>query len=120
MCIRIVNSNSENQYDTDVPLENQLTEFSHIRIEYEPKDPSLNRFLSEMQRLCKIGISTNVSVNFLHNNHLSGIKAKRQITKLAEDLNVNQAIKLLTKLQANTDRKLREMSEFCLKGNKRV
>ncbi|HXN74922.1 MAG TPA: hypothetical protein VN855_00335 [Candidatus Acidoferrum sp.] len=66
-----------------------------------------------MERLCKTGISCNVSVDVAHNNNIKGIKANKQLKRLKKDLDLNEAIKLLVNLHSSTDRVLEEMSNFC-------
>lgn len=120
MCIKILNCGLECAYDAERPLEEQLSDSSEVHINYEPKDPSMDRFLGEMERLCKTGISATVNVKISHNDYLSGVKAKKQIRKFNKDLNLNEAIKLLTKLHSTIDKSLEELSNACLNESKRV
>jgi hypothetical protein len=113
MCIKIINSGVECSYDNSKPLEDQLCDSSEIHIKYEPKDSNMDRFLDEMERLCKTGVSANVNVDFSHNSNITGMKMKKQINRLTKDLHLNEAIKILTKLQSTTDGALRELSDFC-------
>lgn len=114
MCIRIIGSGSEDKYNSEIPLENQIQD-KEVIIKYDPKDPDIDKFLCEMERLCSNGISANVKVDVIHNDCLNGIKAKKQIKRLSKDLNLNEAIKLLTTLHSKTDKALEELSLFCQK-----
>lgn len=115
MCIRIKGYDSEIKYNSKTPLEDQLIGRQEVIIKYDPKDPDMDRFLVEMERLCRQGISTNVKIDVVHNNFFKGIKAKKQISRLNKDLSLNEAIKILTNLQSTTDRVLEELSVICRK-----
>ncbi len=113
MCIKIVRLKEEVSYDMSVPLEEQLRGSKQVIINYEPKDPSIDRFLDEMERLCKKGISASVNIKFNHNNNLLGAKIRNKISKLSEDLDINELIKIITITQAETDKKLEEITKLC-------
>jgi hypothetical protein len=115
MCIKIVNSLQEVKYDANVPLENQICSSDRIVVNYEPKDPDIDTFLGEMERLCRSGISANVNVEVTHNNNLKGARTRNQLKRLMKDLNVNEAIKLLATLHHTADRYLGELADYCQK-----
>jgi hypothetical protein len=115
MCIKILNCNSEIKYDSSVPLENQLKNSEKVVINFDPKDPDMDVFLGEMERLVKTGISCNVSLDVKHNNYVGGAKAKKQIKRLRKDLDLNEAIKLLVTIQSELDKKLENISTICQK-----
>ena len=115
MCIKIVKTKEEIPYDARKPLEDQLKGSKQIVINYEPKDPAIDKFLDEIERLCKNGISAKMNIQFNHNNHLSGAKAKRQAISINKELEVNEVIKMITLIQHSTDKKLEEMIDMCLK-----
>lgn len=116
MCVRIIDNGVESKYDSSRPLEEQVCDNKRVVIQYEPKDRDIEKFIGEMERLCKNGVSTNVKVEIHHNNNLKGIKAKKQLKRLEKDLNINEAIKLLVNLQHSTDIALERLSNFCLNG----
>ena len=109
MCIKI----DQLKYDTKRPLEEQLKNSEKVVINYDPKDPDMDHFLGEMERLVKTGISCNVSLDIAHNNFLNGARAKKQVKRLKKDLDLNEAIKLLVTLHSELDKKLGNMSAFC-------
>lgn len=117
MCIRIIGLDSDVKYNSEKPLEEQIVGSKEVVIKYDPKDTDIDKFLCEMERLCSNGVSlgTDLRVDVIHNNHLSGVKAKKQVKRLNKDLNLNEAIKLLTSLQSKTDKTLEELSNFCRK-----
>jgi hypothetical protein len=115
MCIKILNADSAVQYDSSRPLEEQLYGSREVVIHYEPKDPHIDRFIDEMERMCKTGVSCNVNVNVIHNNNLKGIRAKKQVKRLMKNLELNEAIKILANLQHKTDITLGEISDLCLR-----
>jgi len=113
MCIKILNCGASLKYDSSVPLEEQLKNSEKVVINYDPKDPDMDTFLDEMERLAKTGISCNVSLDIAHNNHIKGAKAKRQISRLKKDLDLNEAIKLLVNISSELDKRLESISVFC-------
>ena len=115
MCIKIVKEDSEISYDPQIPLENQIKDSEEIFINYNSKDESIGKFLSEMERICAIGINLNVKINFVNTNSIEGARTKRKVKKIKKDLNINEAIKLLTSLQLKTDKTLQELAVFCRK-----
>lgn len=117
MCIRIKSSDSEIKYDSSIPLEDQIAGSKEVVIKYDPKDPDIDRFICEMERVCSNGISigADLKVDVIHNDCIFGLKAKKQVKRLTKDLNLNEAIKLLTNLQSKTDKALGELSNFCRK-----
>jgi hypothetical protein len=115
MCIKIFNSTNESEYDTDRPLEEQVGESDRIVIDYSPEDSSIEKFVGEVERICRNGVSCNLNIEVLTNNILKGAKVKRQTRALEFDLKLNDLIKLMATVQSHTDKKLEEMSELCLK-----
>lgn len=113
MCVRILGTNSNIKYDSSVPLEEQIKNSEKVVITYEPKDTDITKFIDEVERLCKQGISADIAIEVLHNNHLNGAKAKKQMKRLMKDLELNKAVKLLVKMQSNMDNSLEELSNFC-------
>ena len=113
MCVKIIKSDVETKYDAKKPLEEQLEGSNQVVIHYEPKDPDIDVFLGEMERFCKMGIGTNVTVDVIHKNNIKGAKAKKQVNRLMRDLDLNEAIKLLVNLHSKCDTSLSEMSNFC-------
>lgn len=111
MCIKI----NEVAYDTTTPLEEQLGASNKIVIDYEPEDSSIDKFVGEVERICKNGISCNLNIEVLTNNILKGAKIKKQARMLEFDLKVNDLIRLMTTIQSHADKTLEEMSEACLK-----
>ena len=117
MCIKIVKAANEYEYEYDIntPLEDQVGGSNKIVIDYHPEDPSIEKFVGEVERICRNGVSCNLNIEVLTNNILKGAKIKRQAKALEFDLKLNDLIKLMTMAQSCADKKLEEMSELCLK-----
>lgn len=115
MCIKILNFDASLKYDSSVPLEEQLKDAQEVVIDYDPKDPDMDVFLDEMERLAKTGISCNVRLAVSSNRHIAGAKAKRQISRLKKDLDLNEAIKILVNIHSELDKTLESISIFCHK-----
>lgn len=116
MCVKIIAAaGTITKYDSKKPLEDQVKSDCQVVVNYESKDPDIEAFLDEMERLCKNGISTNIKVDVKHGNTVKGAKAKKQVRRLMKDLNLNEAIKILTTLNHSTNKTLEELANFCLK-----
>lgn len=115
MCIKLHSDGSEFKYNASIPLEDQIQNCQRVEINYEPKDPDVESFLNEMERLCKSGISCDVKVELKHNNTIRGAKAKKQLQRLKKDLKLNEAIKILVNLYSEIDKALEEISGVCRK-----
>jgi sugar-specific transcriptional regulator TrmB len=114
-CIKIIDSDSETNYQIGVPLEEQIHDSQKVVIDYDPKDEAIDYFLLDMKRLCNTGINADFKVDVIPNNCLNGMKVKKQLKRLTKDLHLNEVIKLLTLLQSKTDKVLEELSGFCNK-----
>ena len=116
MCINIINQESENKYNSKVPLEEQICDSSHVVINYDPKDCfEVDRFISEMKRLRDTGISVSFDVTVHPNKHVHGMRTKKDARKLAKDIGINEVIKLLVTLHHTMDKTLEELSSLCCK-----
>lgn len=120
MCIKIVRLSEECSYDESKPLEEQLQVGSQIIVNYDPKDPSIDKFFDEVERLCKDGVSAKLNIKFKHNNFLAGMRAKKDLFGKAKDLDINELIKLMVTVHKEADKKLEEMANICLDENYRV
>jgi len=105
--------NSETKYDVKRPLLEQIAHAKKVVIDYQPNDPDINTFVREMDSLCKRGVGKQFHVEIAHNNHMKGIKTKKQLTRLVREIQVNEAIKLLVTLQHHTENALEELVNFC-------
>jgi len=117
MCIKIFKSDQPISYDMSRPLEEQIQGSKKIVVDYDPKDESVDKFLDEVERLCKHGISASLNIKFNHNNNLSGARIRKQLDQLSEDLDVNELIKMLSLTYADVDKKLEELHKYCKIGN---
>lgn len=115
MCIRIINSESEVKYNASIPLEHQLNGGERIVVKYERKDPDIGKFVREIERLSKNGISANINVEVLYSDDLQGAKTKKLVKKLVKDLDVNEVIKLLANFHHTSDKILGELAIYCQK-----
>lgn len=120
MCIKIVRSKKEVSYDMNIPLEDQIKGCKQVVVNYEPKDPAMDKFIGEVERLCKKGISTKLNIEFNHNNFLLGAKTGKQLAKLAKQLELNEVIKFMVNSYAESDKKLEEIANYCMDGSCRV
>lgn len=114
MCIKIIKSEAEQEFDMSEPLEYQIRDAKEIIVSYDPVDPRINSFMDEMERFCANGISCNVAIKVKSNNYMNGIKLERKLETLKRKLDVNEVVKGLTRFHAEADKKLRELHEMCL------
>jgi hypothetical protein len=115
MCVKIVRLKKETEYDQNSPIEEQIRGSKKIVINYKPEDPSLGHFLQEIEKLCKNGVTANLTIEVNHQNYLNGKKVQKRVSELSMDMDLNNVIKLLATSQHEMDRRLGEMSELCLK-----
>src|ERR1035438_7277640 len=90
MCIKIIRADDEIKYDKSKPLEDQIKGSKQIVIDYTPNDPSLERFLDEIERFCQTGINRTLNIKVKHNNNVMGAKVKSKIKEYAKDLKINE------------------------------
>jgi hypothetical protein len=114
MCVKIICSDHEHEFNTLMPLEQQVLGATEIVVSYDPLDPKIDSFVSEVERMVKTGISCNVDIKVNSNNCLNGLKLERRLEKLKVRLDVNEVVKGLTAFHATTDQKLSEMLQVCL------
>ena len=110
MCIKIVNDKQEVSYDDSKPLEDQLLGCEQIIVNYEPFDTKIDKFLQEVDRFSRTGISEKLNIKVMHNNHIFGFKVKQKLQQASNKLVLNDIIKLMVLSQLETDRKLEELA----------
>jgi len=113
MCVKILYADHEVSYDMNKPLEDQLVDSAEIVVGYDPEDPAIGKFFTEMERVCQTGVSCDVNIKVVHNNHLSGARANRQAKKLNVELEVNNLIKAMVLSHSEVDRKLKNLTKIC-------
>jgi hypothetical protein len=113
MCIKIIRAEDEIKYDINKPLEEQIRGSKQIVVDYEPNDPSLEKFLDEIERFCQTGISRTFNIKVNHNSSIMGAKVKNKMKMYSKDLELNEVIKSLVNSFSNTDKKLEEIAEMC-------
>lgn len=114
MCITIFTSDEQRPYDMGHPLEEQLNGCKEITIDFRPHDPSVEKFLDEIERFASRGLTYKLNIKVIHNNEILGAKIKRQVKKVETSLTVNELIKLMALTYDIADRKLEEISNFCM------
>ena len=114
MCIRIVRHKEESSYDPTIPLEQQVRGAKHVVVDYDPNDSHMKGFMDEIERIVKNGISCQMNIKVNAKNTLDGFRFERRINKITKDLDINEVIKSLVMIHAQTDDKLKEISEMCL------
>lgn len=114
MCIKIICSESESEFNLAESLEQQIADAKEIVVSYDPMDPKIDCFVSQVECMVKNGASFKADITVKPNNKLDGLKLQRKIEKLKLKLNVNEVVKGLSNLHSETDRKLCEISEMCL------
>lgn len=116
MCIKILTAEDERKYDITKSLEEQLVGYKQIVVDYEPNDPSLDKFLDEVERFCQKGITRPLNIKVKSNDNLGGIKIKSRIADYNKGASVNELIASLALSYAAADKKLEEISAICLNG----
>lgn len=114
MCIKIVKTKGEIPYDVTKPIEEQVRGSKQVIINYEPNDPSIERFLNEVERVCQTGVSCNLNIKVVHNNYLNGAKTAKKSKHLEMELRLNDIVKMMSTSFSNNDKKLEELASICL------
>ena len=112
MCIKIIGS-QELEFNSAQPLEQQIHDAKEIVVDYDPEDSKIDFFVNEIERLCDTGIDCNVEIKVEPNNYLDGVKLRRTLQKIKYKLDVNEAIKKIITLHAETDKKILEIAQMC-------
>jgi len=116
MCIKIICSDHEHEFDMAMPLEQQIVGANEIVVSYDPADPKIPSFIGQMEMMVKNGISCRPEIHVDVKDSLDGCRLRTKIKRLKYNLDVNEAIKKLTIFHAETDSKIREIAERCLIG----
>lgn len=114
MCIKIIRADDEIKYDISKPLEDQIRGSKQIVVDYEPNDPSLDKFLDEIERFCQTGVNRTFNIKVKHNNNVMGAKVKSKMKEYAKDMNLNEVIRSLVNIYSEADKKLEEISTMCV------
>ena len=117
MCIKIICSDHEHEFDTSFPLEAQIVGAKEILIDFDPLDEKIDFFVDKIEKMAYNGASCQVNIKVNPNNCLDGIRLERIVDGIKRKLDVNEVIKSLTTFHAETDSKLRELSEICTGKN---
>lgn len=116
MCIKIVHTHDEFEFEPGKLLEQQVKGAKQIIIDYKPNDTRIEAFMDQMGRIVRTGVSCQMNIQVKSNNTLSGYRLGRQIDKAINNLELNEVVKSLVNSYSETDRKLQEIQEFCMKG----
>ena len=115
MCVKIICSDHEHEFDPDQPLERQIVGAKEIFVSYSPVDSKIPFFLKELDRLCSNGISCNLDFKFKANNDLEGFRVERRLEKIKQGFELNEVVKSLSNMYDKTDKKLQEISRGLLR-----
>lgn len=114
MSITILTADEQKPYDMSKTLESQLVGCKQIIVDFRLHDPTIEKFLDEIERFANYGIGHKLNIKVIHNDQLLGAKIKRQVKKVESSLAMNELIKLMALTYDITDRKLEELSNFCM------
>ena len=116
MCIRIVRSHEEVEFEPSEPLEYQVRGAKEVVISYDPEDTRIQSFMDQMDRIVKSGVGCQMNIRVNSDHSLSAYRFERQLNEASYDLDLNKAIKILVSTHNETDKKLSEMQQLCLRG----
>jgi len=113
MCVKFKKDSEITLYDVSQPLELQMDGAQEIVIEYRPRDASVIKFVKEIEKMTKEGLDSYPIITVKHNNNITGIKVKKKIQKISNDITLNKLVKLMTISHYEADKKLEEMATMC-------
>lgn len=116
MCIKIVRSHDQFEFDPSKPLEYQVKGAREVVIDYNPDDSRIQSFIDQMDRIVKNGVGCQMNIKVNSNNSLKSYQFERRIAEASRNIEVNEAISMLVRNQLETDNKLQDMQQLCLKG----
>lgn len=117
MCVKIICSDHEHEFDPSWALEKQIIGAKEILVSYEPSDSKIDSFVGQVERMVRNGISFNVDIKVKANNYITRMKFKKQLENLKLKLNVNEIVKNICNFHNHADSKLCEISEMLEKTN---
>jgi hypothetical protein len=118
MCVKIIGTHEEKEFDPELPLEQQVKGSKQVVISYKADDSRLDAFMSQMDRIIKTGIGCQMNIRFDSNHSLAGYQFERELKKTSENLDINDAVRMLVEKHYVADKKLSELEQLCLKGIK--
>lgn len=113
MCVEIFKLDKKESYKPELPFEEQLCGCQEVLIDCGPNCPKVNKFLDEIEKFCKLGQSFPINIKLLDNSNLKLYSKTKQLNK---ELILNDIVKQAVLIHKNTDNKLKELSDMCMKG----
>src|ERR1700677_4334470 len=114
MCVKIICSDHEHEFDMSAPLEPQLVSAKEVVVSYDPEDPKIDSFVGQIELMVKNGIGCQAEIKVNARDTFSGMKLKKYLGKLKTELDTNEFIKKLSTFHYEADHKLGELSKMCL------
>ncbi len=114
MCIKIVRSHEEVEFNPSELLESQVRGAKQVVIDYDMNDTKIQSFMDQIDRIIKTGVSCQMNIKVQANNSLLGYRLEKKAKKISKELDINEAIKTIVSNHSETDRKLEELSEMCM------
>ena len=114
MCVKLVTSEKQVEFDTQKPLESQMKGLQKVVINYAPFDEQIKKFIQEIERFSNSGISFSFDVEVNHNSKLTGFKTQGKLDKTKSDITFNEIIKLIDLTHQCADRKMSELVNYCI------
>jgi hypothetical protein len=112
MCVEIIKSEVQQSYKPELPFEEQICGCQEVLIDCEPNCPKVVKFLDEVEKVCKNGQTLPIEIKLANNSNLKLFKKTKELNK---DLLLNDIMGQIVLVHKNTDDKLKELSEMCLK-----
>ena len=114
MCVEIIKYNEQQSYKPELPFEEQFCDCQEVLIDCTPGCPKVVKFLNEVEKICKNGQSLPLNIKLADNTNLKLFSKTKELNK---ELILNDIIHHAVLFHQDTDNKLKELSEMCLKGN---
>lgn len=113
MCIKIVRTTEEFEFDPGQPLEQQVRGAKKVIIDYNPNDSRIDSFMDQIQRIIRTGTGCSMNIQVNPNNSLAGLRFERQLELFNRDLEINEVVSSLTQMHNNVYKKLSEIYDMC-------
>lgn len=113
MSVLIVKKKNVVQYDQNKALEQQVRGCTKVLVNYQDRDPLVEHFLDQVERISSNGVNLNLDIQVNHGLNLVASKAKKMGSKLSRRLSVNDIINMMVDMHEHADKVLAECSGMC-------
>jgi hypothetical protein len=114
MCVNIIKSDEILSYKPELSFEEQIRDSQEVVIDCNIDCPKVAKFLDEVENICRNGKTLPIT---LYTTDITRLNLFSKTKRLNNELLLNDIVGQLALIHKNTDVKLKELSDICLKGS---